>query len=122
RHRGPASDDSVVHISGCQSHEFSYDANFNGTPFGAMTYHLMDAYNSLARGSTIEELYRRLRIALPSRRYPQTPCLKAEGVGKGWFVPGFEPEQPPVVDQPTGVDLDEVTLTLGGVTYRAIGW
>ena len=64
----------TVLVSGCQDHEYSYDANFNGRPNGAMTYHLLQ---SLKGGGSTRRVYERLRTRLPTPEYPQTPVLTA---------------------------------------------
>lgn len=65
---------TTVLMSGCADHEYSYDANFNGRPNGAFTYHLLKA---LEQGRTISEVHELVRASLPSPQYPQTPQLDA---------------------------------------------
>jgi len=61
-------------ISGCGDTEYSYDASFNGRPNGAFTAAAINAYTP---GATLRAWYDRIRAALPSDNYPQTPQLTA---------------------------------------------
>jgi hypothetical protein len=64
--------DGDLLMSGCQDHEYSYDANFGGRPNGAFTYY---ALKSLTDGMTYAEWYRNIRDYLPGASYPQTPQI-----------------------------------------------
>ena len=59
-------------MSGCQDHEYSYDANFGGRPNGAFTHY---ALKSLTEDMTYAEWYRNIRDYLPGASYPQTPQI-----------------------------------------------
>jgi hypothetical protein len=64
-------------LSGCKDHEYSYDAVFNGVPYGAMTYFS----NQILRKNpnlTYEQFHDELMKFLPSRKYPQSPQLEGK--------------------------------------------
>jgi hypothetical protein len=67
----------TVLISGCDDHEYSYDANFAGRPNGAMTYCLLRSLKGCGAGATTKRVYESLRQQLPTAQYPQTPQLAA---------------------------------------------
>jgi metacaspase-1 len=96
----PEADMPEILISGCSDSEYSYDAEFNGRPNGAMT--------ALAIGVikqnpdvTYREFYAGLRALLPSQDYPQTPQLEGSDLNKDRKL--FEPlaVEPGPVPQPT---------------------
>jgi hypothetical protein len=60
-------------LSGCKDVEFSYDADFNGRPNGAMTRVALEALKE--KPATPQEWFRAIRKRLPSQTYPQTPQL-----------------------------------------------
>lgn len=60
-------------LSGCKDVEFSYDADFNGRPNGAMTRAALLALKQ--NPTTPQEWFRAIRKHLPSQQYPQTPQL-----------------------------------------------
>lgn len=60
-------------LSGCKDVEFSYDADFNGRPNGAMTRVAIDALKK--KPKTPQEWHTEIRRRLPSQMYPQTPQL-----------------------------------------------
>lgn len=64
----------TVLVSGCDDHEYSYDASFDGRPNGAMSYYAIKALES---AKNIQDWHRELRAALPSAAYPQSPQLTA---------------------------------------------
>jgi hypothetical protein len=64
-----------VLISGCDDPEYSYDASFGNRPNGAFTRAAIDALGPDVK--TFREWYRRIRLALPSPSYPQTPQFGA---------------------------------------------
>lgn len=68
-------------ISGCNDHEFSYDASFNGRPNGAFTRAALDA---LPHTYTLKDWHTKIRERLPSVHYPQTPQLTATATQKRW--------------------------------------
>ena len=71
----PPGRNSALLLSGCQDAEYSYDAWFAGRPNGAFTHTALRVLRSLPSDATYEEWHRRIRLNLPSQRYPQTPNL-----------------------------------------------
>jgi metacaspase-1 len=73
----------AVLISGCQDHEYSYDASFAGRPNGAMTRSLLDSlkysevHSAHTNAPSVKKVYDMMRTKLPSAQYPQTPQLGA---------------------------------------------
>jgi len=68
-------------ISGCSDNEVSYDANFSGKYYGAMSYWA----TKVLKGNpfiTYSEFYTKLRTKLPSRQYPQSPQLEGSEINK----------------------------------------
>ena len=61
-------------ISGCGDLEYSYDASFAGRPNGAFTRAASDAFRP---GISLNTWFKRIREALPSDFYPQSPELTA---------------------------------------------
>jgi hypothetical protein len=59
-------------MSGCQDHEFSYDAHFGGRANGAFSYYALE---SLSDDMTYVEWFRNIRDYLPGASYPQTPQI-----------------------------------------------
>lgn len=72
-------------ISGCSDNEVSYDANFNGKYFGAMSYFATKILNENP-GITYNEFYKELREKLPNSQYPQTPQLEGSCENKNKIV------------------------------------
>jgi metacaspase-1 len=75
-------------ISGCSDSEYSYDAEFNGRPNGAMTALAIRVIQQNPN-ATYREFYTGLRALLPSSDYPQTPQLEGSDTNKD--RPLFEP-------------------------------
>jgi hypothetical protein len=75
--------DGDLLMSGCQDHEYSYDAHFGGRPNGAFTYY---ALKSLSDGMSYAEWYRHIRDYLPGASYPQTPQIFGSKQAKGVAV------------------------------------
>ncbi|MBK7296848.1 MAG: caspase family protein [Flavobacteriales bacterium] len=73
-------------MSGCQDHEYSYDAWFNGRPNGAFTFVALKTLKTLPAGSNYTAWYKAIRTALPSRQYAQTPNLYGDSPSKRWKV------------------------------------
>ncbi|HEV7734886.1 MAG TPA: caspase family protein [Candidatus Binatia bacterium] len=63
-----------VVLSGCNDRQYSYDAEFDGIPHGAMTYYALKTIERAKYQLTYDELHRRLRRAI--RDYPQSPQLE----------------------------------------------
>ena len=70
-----------VLITGCMPNEYSYDAMFNGTFYGALSYHSLKILNENSN-LTFNEFYEKLRKRLPSSRYPQNPLLEGNDENK----------------------------------------
>jgi len=64
-----------VLLTGCQSHEYSYDAYFNGKHMGAFSHNALLILRDNPK-ITYKDFYKKLRTKLPSSRYPQTPSLE----------------------------------------------
>lgn len=70
----------ILHISGCTDSEFSYDAEFNGRPNGALTRTLLNTLDEVGVNgipTTYGQWFKAARHYLPSFEYPQTPKLNA---------------------------------------------
>ncbi len=88
-------------ITGCSDSEYSYDAEFNGRPNGAMTALALGVIQQNPN-ATYREFYAALRALLPSDDYPQSPQLEGSDVNKDRKLfeplavqPGPEPTPPP---------------------------
>lgn len=77
-----------VLITGCSDSEFSYDAEFNGRPNGAMTAMALQVIRQNP-GGTYREFHAALRTLLPSNEYPQSPQLEGSDANKNRRL--FEP-------------------------------
>ena len=75
-------------ISGCSDSEYSYDAEFNGRPNGAMTAFAIQVIKQNPN-VTYREFFTGLRALLPSKDYPQSPQLEGSDVNKDRKL--FEP-------------------------------
>jgi hypothetical protein len=84
----PETDMPEILISGCSDSEYSYDAEFNGRPNGAMTALALRVI-SQNPDVTYREFYAGLRTLLPSEDYPQTPQLEGSDINKDRRL--FEP-------------------------------
>jgi hypothetical protein len=73
-------------LAACQDNEYSYDAWFHGRPNGAFTYVALAALKRLPASATYHEWFERIRKALPSRQYPQSPNLFGPDGMKAWPV------------------------------------
>ena len=84
----PEADMPEILITGCTDSEYSYDAEFDGRPNGAMT---ASAIRVILQNpnATYREVYEGLRNLLPSRDYPQSPQLEGSDVNKDRKL--FEP-------------------------------
>jgi metacaspase-1 len=60
-------------LSGCKDVEFSYDADFDGRPNGALTRTAIEALKK--KPKTPQDWHAEIRRRLPSQMYPQTPQL-----------------------------------------------
>ncbi len=84
----PESGMPEILISGCSDSEYSYDAEFNGRPNGAMTAYALQVIKQNPN-VTYREFYAGLRNLLPSTDYPQTPQLEGSDDNKDRRL--FEP-------------------------------
>jgi len=84
----PEADMPEILITGCTDSEYSYDAEFDGRPNGAMT---ASAIRVILQNpnATYREFYEGLRNLLPSRDYPQSPQLEGSDANKDRKL--FEP-------------------------------
>ncbi len=80
-------------LSGCQDTEFSFDAWFRNRPNGAFTFVALRELAALSPRATYANWYRRIRAALPSQQYPQTPNLYGSSSMRSWRV--FAPPSSP---------------------------
>jgi len=72
-------------ISGCSESEVSYDAQFDGKYYGAMSYwatRVLKANPNI----TYSEFHAKLREKLPSSQYPQSPQLEGSAKDKSRLV------------------------------------
>jgi hypothetical protein len=72
----------IIHFSGCQDIEYSYDANFNGRANGAFTYYFLAALAKLGFEASCREIHEAMKEFLPSHQYPQRPKLNATSADK----------------------------------------
>jgi len=75
-------------ISGCSDSEYSYDAEFNGRPNGAMSAYAIQVIQQNPN-ATYREFFTGLRTLLPSKDYPQSPQLEGSDSNKNRKL--FEP-------------------------------
>lgn len=76
----PESKMNEVLLSGCSDKEYSYDAYFNGTYHGAMTYYALQAIRSANYKLTYSQLHRRIGNLIED--YPQSPQLEGKAENK----------------------------------------
>jgi len=84
----PESGMPEILISGCSDREYSYDAEFNGRPNGAMTAYAIQVIKQNPN-VTYREFFAGLRNLLPSNDYPQSPQLEGSDGNKDRKL--FEP-------------------------------
>jgi len=75
-------------ISGCSDSEYSYDAEFDGRPNGAMSAYALQVIKQNPN-VTYREFHAGLRKLLPSTDYPQSPQLEGSDANKDRKL--FEP-------------------------------
>lgn len=73
-------------MSGSQDVEYSYDAWFNGRPNGAFTFVALRELAKLPATASYRQWHDRIRGALPSQQYPQSPNLYGSTSMKSWKV------------------------------------
>jgi hypothetical protein len=88
-------------ISGCSDSEYSYDAEFDGRPNGAMSAYAIQVIKQNPN-LTYREFHDGLRTLLPSEDYPQSPQLEGSEANKDRKLfeplavePGPEPDPSP---------------------------
>jgi len=72
----PQSTMNEVLVSGCNDHQYSYDARFDGTYHGAMTYFALDIIRAADYRLTYNALRKRLVPRLELEGYDQEPQLE----------------------------------------------
>lgn len=75
-----------VLMSGCQDHEYSYDAYFNGRPNGAFSYFALKTLQSLRPNASYKDWHKAIREHLPNTLHPQTPNLLGTKSQMAWKV------------------------------------
>lgn len=84
----PEADMPEILITGCSDSEYSYDAEFDGRPNGAMTALALRVIQQNPN-ATYREFHAGLRALLPSNDYPQSPQLEGSDANKDRRL--FEP-------------------------------
>ena len=84
----PEADMPEILLSGCSDSEYSYDAEFNGRPNGAMSAYAIQVIEQNPN-VTYREFFTSLRTLLPSKDYPQSPQLEGSDANKDRKL--FEP-------------------------------
>ena len=84
----PEADMPEILLSGCSDSEYSYDAEFDGRPNGAMTALAIQVIKQNP-DATYREFFAGLRALLPSDDYPQSPQLEGSNSNKDRKL--FEP-------------------------------
>lgn len=86
--RSPVAEEQMneILISGCSDKQYSADAYFNGSYYGALTYHLLDILNNATIDLTYNQLYAALRSRLPSSNYDQIPQLEGSTINKNRII------------------------------------
>jgi metacaspase-1 len=106
----PEADMPEILISGCSDSEYSYDAEFNGRPNGAMTALALRVIQQNP-DVTYREFYAGLRALLPTEDYPQTPQLEGSDANKDrkLFEPLIVEPTPDPTPEPTPPPTPEPT-------------
>lgn len=69
-------------LSGCNDHEYSYDAMIGGTYHGAMTHFALEAIRAADYHLTYAQLHSRLTHLIDDGGYPQHPQLEGKSANK----------------------------------------
>jgi hypothetical protein len=77
----PEADMPEILVSGCTDSEYSYDADINGRPNGAMSAMALSVIKQNPQ-ATYREFYTNLRKLLPSTQFPQSPQLEGSEANK----------------------------------------
>jgi len=72
-------------LSGCRDWEYSYDANIDGIAQGAASWAYLAALKEGPK--TYRDWAKLMPARLPTRQYPQTPCLLGTKSQQRWPVP-----------------------------------
>jgi hypothetical protein len=106
----PESGMPEILISGCSDNEYSYDAEFNGRPNGAMSAYAIQVIKQNPN-VTYREFFAGLRALLPSNDYPQSPQLEGSEANKDrkLFEPLAVESGPEPTPQPTPSPTPEPT-------------
>ena len=106
----PETDMPEILISGCSDSEYSYDAEFNGRPNGAMSAYAIQVIKQNPN-ATYREFFAGLRALLPSNDYPQSPQLEGSDANKDrkLFEPLAVEPGPEPTPQPTPSPTPEPT-------------
>jgi hypothetical protein len=121
----PEGDMPEILITGCSDSEYSYDAEFDGRPNGAMTALALSVIKQ-SPNATYREFYAGLRALLPSEDYPQSPQLEGSDANKERTLfeplavqPGSEPvPQPTPSPAPEPVPAPESPGCLAGLVQQ----
>ena len=73
-------------ISGCAEEQSSYDAQFDGVPNGAMTYHALQAIKEMNYDLTYKQLHHELSYRIEDAGFPQTPQLQGSNKNRKLFT------------------------------------
>lgn len=84
----PEADMPEILLTGCTDEEYSYDAEFDGRPNGAMSALAIKVIRENP-GLTYRQFHAKLRELLPSNDYPQSPQLEGSETNKDRLL--FEP-------------------------------
>jgi metacaspase-1 len=106
----PEADMPEILITGCSDSEYSYDAEFNGRPNGAMTTLALRVIQQNPN-ATYREFHAGLRALLPSEDYPQSPQLEGSDANKDrrLFEPLAVEPGPEPIPGPTPSPIPEPT-------------
>jgi hypothetical protein len=106
----PEADMPEILITGCSDSEYSYDAEFDGRPNGAMTALALGVIRQNPN-ATYREFHAGLRTFLPSEEYPQSPQLEGSESNKDrrLFEPLVVEPGPEPVPEPTPSPAPEPT-------------
>ena len=104
----PEADMPELLLSGSSDSEYSYDAEFNGRPNGAMTAYAIQVIKQNPN-ATYREFFTSLRTLLPSKDFPQSPQLEGPDANKDRKL--FEPfaVEPVPTPEPTPSPTPEPT-------------
>jgi metacaspase-1 len=86
RSSSPPGRNEALLMSGCQDVEYSYDAWFQGRPNGAFTFVALRELAKLNGSATYAGWHVKIRKALPSQQYPQSPNLYGPSSMRDWRI------------------------------------